>query len=90
MYSIANGRKAQTTTYTLQQILEAELRNTSLDAAVNVPLTSTFRRNIRKARKDNDTPHNFVTREDISVVPLQYQNTLAGEPFLIYDSVAGD
>ena len=45
---------------------------------------------LRKAREDNDVPHNPVTREDIPVLPEQYQNTVAGEPFLIYDSGIGD
>ena len=40
-------RKAQTTTDTSQQILGAELRNISQDAAANIPSTSTLRRNIR-------------------------------------------
>ena len=83
-------RKAQTTTDTPQQILGAELRNISQDAAANIPSTSTLRRDIRKAREDYDVPHNPVTREDIPVLPEQYQNTVTGEPFLIYDSGVGD
>ena len=82
-------RKAQTTTDTPQQILGAELRNISQDAAANIPSTSTLRRNIRKAREDNDVPHNPVTREDIPVLPEQYQNTVAKGPFLICDSGVG-
>ena len=58
-------RKAYTTTDTPQQILGAELRNISHDAAASIPSTSTMRRNIRKAREDNDVPHNPVTREDL-------------------------
>ena len=33
------------------------------------------------------SPHNPATRE---VIPEQYQNTVAGEPFLTYDSSVGD
>ena len=83
-------RKAQKTTDTPQQILGAELRNISQDAAANIPSTLTLRRNIRKAREDNDAPHNPVTREDIPILPEQHQNTVTGEPFLIYDSGVGD
>ena len=59
-------RKAQRTTDTPQQILGAELRNTSQDAAANIPSISTLRRNIRKAREDSNVSHNPVTREDIT------------------------
>ena len=83
-------RKEQTTTDTPQHILGAELKNTSQDAAANIPSTSTLRRNIRKAWEDNNVPHNPVTREDIAVLPEQYQNTVVGEPFVIYDSGVGD
>ena len=38
-------------------------------------------------RKITMSPHNPATRE---VIPEQYQNTVAGEPFLIYDSSVGD
>ena len=82
-------RKAQTTTDTLQQILGAELRNISQEAAANIPSTSTLRRN-RKLRKDNDFPHIPVAGEDIPVLHEQYQNTVARQPFLIYDSGVGD
>ena len=83
-------RKAQTTTDTPQQILGAELRNTSQDAVANILSTSTMRRNISKVREYNDVPHTPVTMEDRPVLPEQYQNTVAGEPFIIYDSGAGD
>ena len=43
-----------------------------------------------KNRQDNDVPHSLVTRENISVLPEQHQNIVAGEPFLIYDSGVGD
>jgi len=83
-------RKAETTTDMPQQILGAELANISADAAANLPSTSTMRRNIRKAREDNDLPPNPLTREDIPQLPLAFQNTLAGERFLIFDSGVGD
>ena len=83
-------RKVQTTTDTPQQILGAELRNTSHNAVANIPSTSTMRRNISKVREYNDVPHTPVTREDRPVLPEQYQNTAPGESFIIYDSGAGD
>ena len=64
-------RKGQTTTDTLQENLGAELRNISQDAAANIPSTSTLRRNIRKAREDNDVPHNPVTREDLHLIKFK-------------------
>ena len=83
-------RKAQRVTDTPQQILGAEVRNISQDASVNIPSTSTLKRNIRKAREDNDVPHNPMTREDITVLLEQCQNIVAGEPLLIYCSGVRD
>lgn len=82
-------RKAETTTDTPQQILGAELRNISEDAAANLPSTSTLRRNIHKVREDN-MPPNPLSREEIPEIPLDFQNTSAGERFLIFDSGVGD
>ena len=87
---VAKVKAQTTTTNTPQQILGAELRNISQDAAANIPSTSALRKNIRKAREDSDVPHNPVTRKGIPVLPEQYKNTVAGEPFLIYDSGVGD
>ena len=50
---------------TLQQILGTELRNISEGAAASLPGASKLRRNIRKARKDFDTPPNPATREEV-------------------------
>ena len=83
-------RKAQRVTDTPQQILGNEVRNISQEASMNIPSTSMLKKNIRKAREDNDVPHNPVTREDIDVLLEQYQNIVAGEPLLIYDSGVRD
>ena len=82
-------RRAQTPTDTTQQVLGAELWNVSQDAAANIPSASTLRGN-RKAQEDNDVPHKPETRENMPVLPIQYQNTMAGEPCLIYDNGVGD
>ena len=83
-------KKAQTTTDTPQQILGAELRNVSQDAAANIPSTSTLRRNVRKARKDNNVPHNPIARKYIPVLPEQYQYTVGRRGVLNYKSGIGD
>ena len=83
-------KKAQTTTDTPQQILGAELRNASQDTAANIPSTSTLRRNVRKARKDNNVPHNPIARKYIPVLPEQYQYTVGRRGVLNYDSGIGD
>ena len=53
-------------------------------------ITRTLRRNIRKARKNFDTPPNPATREEIPELPEQYQLTVNGEQFMIFDSGIGD
>ena len=75
--TVSIKRKAETTTDMPQQILGEELANISADAAANLPSTSTMRRNIHKAREDNDLPPNPLTREDIPQLPLAFQNTFA-------------
>jgi len=67
-------RKAQTTTYMPQQILGTELAGIlSADAAANLPFFSTMRRNIRKARDDNNksksNPKSNKARGDTRTTP---------------------
>ena len=83
-------RKATTTLETPQQILGTELRNISEGAAASLPGISTLRRNIRKVRENFDTPPNPATREEIPELPEQYQLTVNGEQFMIFDSGIGD
>ena len=71
-------RKATTALETSQQMLGTELRNISEGAAASLPGVSTLRRNIRKAR------------EEIPELPVQYQLTVNGEQFMIFDSGIGD
>ena len=54
-------RKATTTLETPQQILGTELRNILEGTATSLPVVSTLRRNIRKARENFDTPPNPAT-----------------------------
>ena len=42
--------------------------------------------NIRKAREDFNTPPNPATREEIPELPEQYQLTVNGQQFMIFDS----
>ena len=83
-------RKATTTLETPQQILGTELRNISEEAVASLPGVSTLRRNIRKAHENFDTPPNPATREEIPELPEQYQLTVNGEQFMIFDSGIGD
>ena len=83
-------RKAETTQDTTQQILTVELQNITPAAAVNLPPLSSMRRNIRLQRQDRNVLPNPLRREDIPVLPQQYQLTAAGGQFLIFDSGVGD
>lgn len=83
-------RKAETTLDTPQQILGTELANITDDTAANLPKIATMRRNIRKAREENEMPPNPLTREEIPELPPVFQNTSAGSRFLLFDSGVGD
>ena len=83
-------RKATTTQETAQQILGAELTNVTAASAVNLPNLSNLRRNIRHQRQQQDILPAPLRREDVPVLPQQYQVTATGERFLLFDSGAGD
>ena len=83
-------RKAETTDETSQQILGRELALIFEDAAANLPAVSTIRRGIRKVRENQNVIPNPQNRDEIPVLPLEYQQTASGEQFLIYDSGVGD
>ena len=78
-------RKAETTDETSQQILGRELALISEDAAANLSAVSTIRRGIRKVRENQNVISNPKNRDEIPVLPLEYQQTANGEQFLIYD-----
>ena len=82
-------RKAETTMETGQHILTTELRTVPEGAAANHPAASTLRRNIRHARRLN-LPPNPQNRDEIPVLPQEYQLTLYGGKFLVFDSGVGD
>ena len=72
-----------------QHILATDLRTVSEGAAANLPAVSTLRRNIRQARRLN-LPPNPQNRDEIPVLPQEYQLTSYGGQFLIFDSGVGD
>ena len=67
-----------------------DLRNILEGAAASLSGVSTLRRNIRKAREDFDTLPNPATPEEIPELPEQYQLTVNGQQFMIFDSGIGD
>lgn len=83
-------RKTETTNDTCQQILGSELQNISQSAAVNLPQLNSIRRNIRAQRQDRNVLPTPLRRQDIPVLPQQYQVTAAGDQFLLFDSGVGD
>ena len=66
-------RKASTTHGTTQQILGTELANLTPTAAVNLPNLSNLRRNIRRQRQEQNILPNPPGKEDVSVLPHEYQ-----------------
>ena len=83
-------RRAETTHETGQQILAGELQGLSEVASVNLPSMEHLRRTIRSQRHEHNNRPQPVHREGIPVLPLIYQQTSTGEPFLLYDSGIGD
>ena len=49
-----------------------------------------LRRTIRSQRKDDEHPANPINRADIPNLPIEYQQKLNGEQFLLFDSDMGD
>ena len=83
-------RKAETTEETSQQILGAELQNVSEGTAVVLPPMITLRRNIRYQRQERNLPPTPFHRQNIPVLPHDYQITADGDQFLVHDSGFGD
>ena len=82
--------RAGNTNDTSQQMLGAALRNVSETTAVALPSLNNMRRNIRRQRDDHNMPAVPQRREDIPVLPNNYQITNKGDHFLLSDSGVGD
>jgi hypothetical protein len=84
-------RKSTTSQNSTQQILATELRNISETAAVQLTRVDHLKRTIRHQRQEagGHLP-NPRYRRDIPALPVQYQQTLNGEQFLVFDSGVGD
>ena len=76
--------KTSTTHDTTQQILGTELAN------LNLPNLDNLRRNIHRHRQEQNILPNLPRKEDLSVLPHEYQMTGTGERFLLFDSGEGD
>lgn len=84
-------RRATTTNETSQQVLAAELAGVSAAAAANLPALHHMRRTIRSQKQTNaNLPPLPASIADIPVLPAEYQTTLSGQQFQLYDSGVGD
>ena len=81
--------QAETSREPPQNIVANELATISAAAAAILPRISHLKRTIRNQRKE-DQPINPIARAAIPVLPMQYQETLNGERFLLFDSGPGD
>ena len=66
------------------------MANLTLTAAVNLPDLSNLRRNIRHQRQEQNILPNPPRKEDVPVLPHEYQMTGTSERFLLFDSGVGD
>ena len=84
-------RRAENTNDTTQQVLAGELGTISPAAAANLPALSNIRRTIRSQRQNNENlPPLPATRAAIPVLPVEFQTTISGQQFLLYDSGVAD
>ena len=84
-------RRAETTNDTTQQILAGELATISPAASAILPVLSNMRRTIRSQRQTNENlPPLPPSRADIPVLPAEFQTTISGQQFLLYDSGVAD
>jgi len=83
-------RQAQTTVQQSQHILAEEMARISERAAVNLPSIDNIRRNIRSVRQNKDVLPIPINILDILVMPQEFQITVNGEQFLLFDSGVGD
>ena len=84
-------RRAETTNDTAQQVLAGEMAGISPAAAANLPQLGNIRRTIRSQRQTNENlPPLPATRAAIPVLPAEFQTTLSGQQFLLYDSGVAD
>lgn len=79
-------RRAVDTEETPQQVITQEMRIVSDSAAVKLPAIRNIRRCVRRYRQvAGNAPANPQTRADLEL-PEEYTRTLAGQPFLLFDS----
>ena len=78
--------RAKATEDTAQNVLSVELGDVSRAVAVNLPSTSTTRRNIRNAKEYRNVPENPLNRVAVPFIPKECQLTDNGEQFLVFDS----
>lgn len=84
-------RRAENTNDTTQQILAGELVTISPAASAILPSLSNMRRTIRSQRQMNENlPPLPPSRADIPVLPAEFQTTISGHQFLLYDSGVAD
>ena len=74
---------------TTQQIFSTELANLTPTAAVNLPNLSNLRRNICRQQQEQNILSKPPRKEDMSVLPHEYQMTEIGERFLLFNSGVG-
>ena len=82
--------RAGNTYDTSQQILGAELRNVDEATAAALPSLNNMRRNFCRQRDDHNMPAVPQRREDVPVLPNNYQITNRRNRFLLFDSGVGD
>jgi len=61
-----------------------------ISEAVNLPSIDNIRRDIRSVRQNRDVPPIPINILDIPVMPQEFQITVNGEQFLLFDSGVGD
>jgi len=71
------------------QIIDQKVNDSSYEVLAHLPKREALKRSVNR-RRQAEIPQNPQSLEDVLQIPPEFQNTLAWEKFLLYDSLDDD